>query len=442
MSKVIVDEKRIDEILNRGVEQIFPDRESFKKKLMSGDRIRLYAGFDATAPSLHIGNAIAINKMAQFQELGHEVIFLLGDFTSMIGDPTDKLATRKKLSREEILENAKFYKDQASAYLKFDGENPAQIRKNSEWSDKMTFKDLIEISSNFTVQQMLKRDMFKRRLVPDFKCKKCNKLSSLNEVIDGTLCTHCGHIDKYNKSDIIFKPIYLHEFLYPLAQGYDSVAMNVDLEIGGNDQMFNMLAGRTLQEKINNKEKFVMTMKILADEKGTKMGKTEGNAVFLNDSAENIYGAVMSWSDGFILPAFELATKLSTEDVQEIENQLKNENVNPRDLKMKLAFELVKIIKGENEAQQAQENFIQQFQNREIPENIEEIEISEPVKILDLLCEKLNWVNSKSEARRKIREGAIKLNEEKISDENFLIDLQIGVEKILKFGRHIIKLKK
>ncbi len=164
MSKVITDEKQIDEVLERGVEQVFPDKESLRKKLLSGDRIKLYCGYDPTAPALHIGNAATINKLSQFQQLGHEVIFLVGDFTCMIGDPTDKLATRKKMTREEILKNAEDYQKQAGGYLKFDGENPAKIMYNSEWNDKLTFRELIELSSNFTVQQMIQRDMFQKRM--------------------------------------------------------------------------------------------------------------------------------------------------------------------------------------------------------------------------------------------------------------------------------------
>jgi len=232
----------------------------------------------------------------------------------MIGDPTDKSAVRPKLTKKEIEENAKYYQKQASIFLDFDGENPAEIRYNSEWNDKLTFRDLIELSSNSTVQQMIQRDMFQKRI----------------------------------KSD---KPIHLHEFLYPLAQAYDSVAMDVDLEIGGNDQMFNMMRGRDLQKIINDKEKFVLTMKLLADDDGKKMGKSEGNAIFLDEKAENIYGIVMSLTDGFIANTFELMTDKPTEEIEEIRIQMKEGTINPRDLKMQLAFELVKIIYDKQEAE-------------------------------------------------------------------------------------------
>ena len=197
-----------DEVLTRGVAQILPSKEALAS-LMSSKKIKLYQGFDPSMPSLHLGNLVGILKLRQFQKLGHEVIFLIGDFTGMIGDPTDKLTSRKKLTRKEVLENTKKWKEQVLKVLDFDGDNPAKILYNSEWNDKKTFKDLIELTSNFTVQQLLERDMFQERL------KKT-------------------------------EPIYLHEFLYPIAQAVDSVEMDVDLEVGGSDQIFNMLAGRSL----------------------------------------------------------------------------------------------------------------------------------------------------------------------------------------------------
>lgn len=388
MPKIITDEKQIDEVLSRGVEIIYPTKEDLKKKLMSGERLRLYCGFDPSAPSLHIGNAIAINKLSQFQKLGHEVIFLIGDFTGMIGDPTDKAATRKKLTREEVLANASTYGAQAAAYLDFKGDNPVAIRYNSEWSDKLTFKDLIEISSKFTVQQMMQRDMFQERIK--------------NE-----------------------KPIHLHEFLYPLAQGYDSVAMDVDLEVGGNDQMFNMMAGRDLMKALDMKEKFVLTLKLIADDEGKKMGKSEGNAVFLDAEPRNIYGSIMSWPDGVLDVAFELCTKLPMEEVKTIHEKLKSEGSNPRDLKMKLAFEITKLVHGEEKAREAQDFFVRTVQNKELPEEIEEFMVDEAKwKLLDLLL-LAGLVESKGEARRLIVQGGIKVNEAVIGD----ADLEVVVGK-------------
>jgi tyrosyl-tRNA synthetase len=391
MAKTITDEKQIDELLERGVEQIFPDKKTLKAKLMSGDKIRLYCGYDPSAPSLHIGNAISINKMSQFQKLGHEVIFLIGDFTGMIGDPTDKGAARQKLTREQVLANSKSYKKQAAAFLDFSGDNSAKVKYNSQWSDKMTFKDLIELSSNFTVQQMIQRDMFQERLK--------------NE-----------------------KPIYLHEFLYPLAQGYDSVAMGVDLELGGNDQMFNMMAGRDLMKAVKGKEKFVMTLKLLADDTGKKMGKSEGNAVFLNETPENMYGIIMSWPDGVIGVAFELCTQVKIEEVKKISEQLKDPNINPRDLKMKLAFEITKIFHGEKKAKEAQEQFIKIVQKKESPNEVESKKLKvESINIIDLLVE-TNFASSRGEAKRLIEQGGIKINGE----------VENNIKKVIKLDKEIL----
>lgn len=402
--QINTDKKAIDEVLNRGVELVFPTKEDLKKKLMSGEQIKLYCGFDPTAPSLQLGNATLIKKLSQFQKLGHKVIFLIGDFTTLIGDPTDKDSARPKLTKEKIEKNLENYKKQASIFLDFEGENPAEVKYNSEWSDKVNFRDLIELSSNFTVQQMIQRDMFQKRLKEE-------------------------------------KPIYLHEFLYPLAQAYDSVAMDVDLEIGGNDQMFNMMRGRDLQKIINNREKFVLTMKLLSDDEGRKMGKSEGNAIFLDEKAENIYGTVMSLTDGFIANTFELITDKPLEEIEEMRKQIQDGTVNPRDLKMQLAFDLVEIFYNTEEAEKAQENFKTQFQQGGIPENIEEITIEENKSILDLLVE-VGFVSSKSDGRRKIEEGAVKIDDEKITDFSLDVSFEEGKDKILKIGRKIIKIKK
>ncbi len=403
MSKIITDEKLVERVLTRGVEQVLDEKEKFKKLLMSEKQIKLYCGFDPTAPSLHIGNAISIKKLGEFQKLGHKVIFLIGDFTALIGDPTDKSATRPKLTREEILKNCEGYKKQASAFLDFEGENPAEVRYNSEWSDKMNFRDLIKLSSNFTVQQMIQRDMFKKRMDEE-------------------------------------RPIYLHEFLYPLAQAYDSVAMDVDLEIGGNDQMFNMMRGRDLQRTINNREKFVITLKILADDTGKKMGKSEGNAVFLDQTPENIYGAVMSWPDGFIANTFELITDVPLAEIERMREQMKNEEVNPRDLKMRLALEITRIFHGEGGAQKAQEDFVNTFSKKGIPEKIEECIVSWE-DATDSYQNVINYMvsaglaKSKSDAKRKIEQGGVSIDGEKISVGVLILSKELYDGKILKVGK-------
>ncbi|MFZ2193089.1 MAG: tyrosine--tRNA ligase [Candidatus Moraniibacteriota bacterium] len=396
MPKIIKDEKLIDEFLERGVAEIFPSKKEFKEKLLTGKRLRVYCGFDPSAPSLHIGNAILINKLAQFQKMGHEVIFLIGDFTGMIGDPTDKAATRKKLTREEVEKNAKSYKKLASAYLDFSENNPAEVKYNSKWNDKLTFKDLIEVASNFTVQNMIQRDMFQERLKAE-------------------------------------KPIYLHEFLYPLAQGYDSLVMDVDVEIGGNDQMFNMLCGRDLMKAVSKKEKFVLTMKLLADENGKKMGKSEGNVVWLDDAPTDMFGKVMSWPDGVIGIGFELCTNLEFDRVKKIYKDLKNPKINPRDMKIELAYELTKINYGERKALEAREYFEKVISNKELPTEIAEIKIANEDELIEVLVEN-KLASSKADARRKIEQGGVKIDNEAVSDWQLKLDEKFS-GKIIKVGK-------
>ena len=374
-------EQKIQEVLTMGVENVYPDKESFKKLLKSGKKIRLYCGFDPTAPSLHIGHAIQIKKLAQFQALGHEVIFLIGDFTGMIGDPTDKSKTRPRLTREQLLKNSENYKKQAGKILDFSGENPAKIMHNSEWNDKLSFVDLIELSSNFTIQQMLARDMFKKRMQ------------------DG-------------------KDLYLHEFLYPLTQAYDSVAMDVDLEIGGNDQMFNMLCGRTLIRKIKDKEKFVLTTKLLTDPKGDKMGKTTGNMVNLDEESNEMFGQIMSWPDGLIIPGLELCTDISMEEIYQIDKDIKEDKLNPRDAKARLAWQIVSIHYSEKEAEKAAEEFNNVFKEKEKPTDIPVYKANKSkVKIIDILFDS-KLVSSKGEAKRLIEQGGVKIDDKKIKDCN------------------------
>ena len=374
-------DKQIQGVLTRGVENIYPNKESFEELLKSGKKIRLYCGFDPTAPTLHIGSAIQIKKLAQFQDLGHEVIFLIGDFTGMIGDPTDKSKTRPKLTREQLLKNAENYKEQAGKILDFSGENPAKIMYNSKWNDKLSFVDLIELSSNFTAQQMLARDMFKKRIEEG-------------------------------------KDLYLHEFLYPLAQAYDSVVMDVDLEIGGNDQMFNMLCGRTLMKKMKDKEKFVLTTKLLVDPKGEKMGKTTGNVVALDEKSNEMFGQIMSWTDGLIIPGFEFCTDLPMEEIEKMDQEMKDNKLNPRDAKAKLAKEIISTYHSSKDADNAEKEFNKIFKNKDKPTEMEVYKTDKSkVKIIDiLLYSKL--VSSKGEAKRLIEQGGIKVDNKKVEDCN------------------------
>ncbi len=393
---VIIDEEKIDDFLSRGVSAIYPSKEFLKARMMEGKQLSIYLGIDPTGPTLHIGHVISLMKLSEFQKLGHKVILLIGSFTAMIGDPTGKASIRKPLTREQVLENCKRYKEQASLFLDFEGENPVELRYNSEWHDNLTFKDVVEIASNFTVAQMIERDMFQERI----------------------------------KNNL---PIGLHEFLYPLMQGYDSVVMNVDGEIGGNDQIFNMLAGRDLVKSMQNREKFVIGMKLLTDPTGKKMGKSEGNMISLLDSSKDMFGKIMSWTDGMMPSGYELCTKIPTNELEEINKEIEN---NPRDAKIKLAKEIVKIYFGEEVANQEVENFISQFSNKKLPDNIAEFKV-ENNNVVEILVG-AGLCASKTEARKMIEQGAVKaynLNEEvrKVTDFNEQID--ITKENILQVGK-------
>jgi tyrosyl-tRNA synthetase len=335
-------------------------------------------------PSLHLGNFVGLMKLRQFQKLGHEVIFLVGDFTGMIGDPTDKLATRPKLTRAEVLENTKSWKEQAVKLLDFSGPNPAKIVFNSHWLDKVSFKDLLEITSNFTVQQMIERDMFQERLRQG-------------------------------------KPIHLHEFLYPIAQAYDSVVMDVDLEIGGSDQLFNMLAGRTLMRATKAKEKFVLATKLLVDKEGKKVGKTTGNALFLDSTPENFFAGIMSFPDEVVPLAFELLTEAP------LTNLVQENKENPLATKLKLAFEIVKLLWGNAKAQKAQEHFEKTFQKGK-PEFVRKVKNQKT-----LLATVAQAVKSKSEAKRLLAQKAVDVDGRTIADPNYEV---LGGEE-LKIGKRI-----
>lgn len=385
---------KVDELLTRGISAIYPSKDFFVSKLARGEKITLYLGIDPTGPTLHLGHAIAIKKLAEFQKAGHKIILLMGDFTAMIGDPTDKSATRKQLTHKEVLANLKQYKKQASKIISFSGKNKAEFKFNSKWLSKMNFADVLKLASNMTVSQMLERDMFENRIKES-------------------------------------KPIYLHEFMYPLMQGYDSVVMDVDAEIGGNDQTFNMLCGRDLMKTLKNKEKFVVTVKLLEDNTGKKMGKTEGNMVALSDSAEEMYGKVMSWTDSLIIPGFELCTDVSMFELESIARDLADGAVNPRDLKMRLAKDIAFIYHGEKKAIQAQEAFVKTFQKSEIPTDIEELKISKDELLVDVLL-KNQFVSSKTEFRRLVDEHAITNLDttEKVSD--YIAKAYSGVYRIGK----------
>jgi len=401
--KISTDEKIINRILSKGVEGILPSKEKLRKLLKSGKCLNVYQGFDPTGPTLHIGHTVGMRKLEDFRKLGHQVYFVIGDFTARIGDPSDKTSTRVKLTKQQVEENMKLYVNQASHYIDISNkDNPVKVVYNSKWLKPLDFEDLVELSSIFTVQQMIKRSMFQERL----------------------------------KSD---KPIYLHEFLYPLMQGYDSVALNIDIEIGGNDQLFNMLAGRDMVMNKLKKEKFVIAMKLLEANDGTKMGKTSGNMIELNDNANNIFGKVMSFDDKLIPVGFEILTNYEKEQAEEISKRLK-EGENPMILKKLLAFEITKDIKGEKEALNAQKYFESIFQEKNLNTKIPIKEIKqERINILDLIVQ-CKIAESKSQAKRLIQQKAVSINKEKIIDWKKEISINNN-DIVLKCGKYVYQIK-
>lgn len=398
--KINTNPKKIKEILTRGVENIYPSREALEKVLLSGKKLRIYLGIDPTG-ELHIGHGVVLGKLRQFQDLGHEVIVLIGDFTALIGDPAGKLSARKKLTKEQIRENISDYKRSIGKILDIRKSN-IRFLHNEKWTNKLKPEDMLELASYFTVSRLLERDMFQRRIKEG-------------------------------------KEIYVHEFLYPIFQAYDSVTMDVDMEIGGNDQTFNMLAGRTLMKKLKNKEKFVLTTKLLTDPSGKKMGKSEGNMVGTNENPALMYGKIMSWPDGQIIPAFELLTDISEKEIEDISQQLKK-GANPRDAKARLAREIVSLYHGKNAAQKAEQEFNRVFKQKEVPSEMPAVSIKEKsIDILELLL-KAKLVKSKSEARRLIEQNGVKIDNKVQSDWRKTISpkrgmiVQAGKRKFVKIS--------
>lgn len=397
MSKIIIDENKINKFLERGVSGIYPSKDELKKKLMSGQKLRIYQGFDPTGPYLHVGHAIGIRALKILQELGHEIIFLVGDFTSKIGDP-DKSSTRIILTDSEIEKNMSGWKKQASQLIDFGGKNPVRFERNYKWLSKLKLEDILKLMSHFTVQQTLQRDLFKKRLNDDI-------------------------------------PLKLHEIMYPLMQGYDGVAMNVDIEIGGNDQTFNMLCGRDLSKIYLNKEKYIRTNKMMDAPDGITMSKTKGNGINLGDSALQMFGKAMSYPDSAILSGLELLTDVSMDDIKNIEEEIKN-GANPMKFKKMMAFEIVKVIKSEKEAKEAEKNWESTFSKKEIPEDVLEIKLKKGDCFVDILLNN-KIISSKSDFRRLADEGAItNMNKnEKIKDIKYVAETgtyKIGKKRFIK----------
>jgi len=392
-----MEDLKLEETLFRNIAEVLPSKDFLISKLKSGQKLRIYHGIDPTAPELHIGHLSVLKKLQHLQESGFEVIVLMGGMTATIGDP-DKLNVRKQLTVEEVARNAESIKAQVSKILKFEGSNPAKILNNYDWLSNLNFEEIIKIASNLTHEQLIERDMFQERI-------------------------------KNNQ------PIYLHEFFYPLMQGFDSVAMEVDAEIGGTDQMFNMMIGRDLLKKMKNKEKFVITVPMLTDSKGKKIGKSEGNAIaFASGNPYDLYAGIMTLGDDVIVNCFVALTDIGLEEISIIETDLIKNGANPMVYKKQLAFTLVKENYSEEDAKKCQEEFEHTVQNKNFSENqVLEISISgESIRILDFLKENLKDVSS-SEIKKVIEQNGLEINSQKTTDLNFIIKKGDSV----KFGKKI-----
>ena len=385
----------LDQLLKRSVQDIVP-KKGLEEKIRKGEKIRVYLGIDPTSTTISLGNAVPLRKLRDFQNEGHEVIFLVGSFTALIGDTSDKDAMRKPLTLEQIEHNFHTYKEQAGKILDF---GRAKIMYNGDWLSKLSFTNIVELAQKFTVQQMIERDMYQKRLKAG-------------------------------------KPIGLHEFLYPLMQGYDSVHMDVDLEIGGNDQLFNMLAGRTLLKAYKDKEKFVLTTPLIEGLDGRKMSKSYGNTIDIMDPANEMFGKVMSMSDDYIIKYLLLCTDVAVKEIDEIDVALKK-GENPRDAKVKLAREIVKLYHTEDLANNAEQEFFNVFKKGGTPDEMPEFKMNGDRNIIDLL-EVCNLIESRGEAKRLIKQGGVKVNGQPVPDPTVSIHLekdmviQVGKRKFAK----------
>jgi len=392
------------DLIKRGVIEIIPEEElvlKIENSIKSGKPLNIKLGCDPTRPDLHLGHSVVLRKLAHFQQLGHQAILIIGDFTAMIGDPSGRNSTRPPLSMEETRINGKSYFEQASKIL---DPKKTKIVYNSEWLSKMNFEDVIKLASKYTVARMIERDDFTKRF----------------------------------KNGI---PISLHEFLYPLAQAMDSVAIDSDVELGGSDQKFNLLVGRDIMREFGKEPQVILTMPLLVGTDGVeKMSKSYGNYIGLSDEPKEIYGKTLSIPDNLIYAYFELATDVSADELLEIKNFLSYPENNPRDAKRKLARKLVEMYYDKEAALKAEEEFDKIFVKKEIPDKIQEFKLSDNIKeipIVDLLL-KVNLADSKSDAKRLIQQGGVSIDGNKISNVNEIISitkdfvLKVGKRKFIK----------
>jgi len=383
MSKPITNKQKIEEVLTRRVEKIYPSEKALKKLLLSGRKIKLYLGIDPTAPKLHLGHTVPLRIIQAFADLGHEVILLFGTGTVLVGDPSERESGRKLITQKEIKKNIATWKKQVKPIINF---KKIKIKQNADWLTKLNLTDLIEIGSKISSIQLFKRDNFTRRI----------------------------------KSG---DTVWYHETMYPLLQGYDSVAMDVDLEVGGTDQTFNMLIGRELQKKFHNKEKFVLTNKMIVGTDGKKMSKSSGNCIWLTDTPENIYGKIMAIQDQLIPDYLEFFTSIPMSQVKQIKKELKE---NPMLYKKQLAWEITKQFHGEKKATESQNHFEKVFQSRGVPKKVRSKKIKiKKWNILDLLVE-TKLASSRSEAKRLIKQKAVEINQLPVTSYQLPVTIKSG----------------
>ncbi len=387
---------KIDELLTRGVANIIPDKESLEKKLRSEKKLNIYLGIDPTATNIHLGHAVPLRQLNTFAELGHTVTFLIGDFTALIGDTSDKDSERPVLSSEQIEENFQTYKKQAEKILDF---TKIRVRHNSEWLKELQFSDIVKLCQNFSIGDFISRELIRKRLDEG-------------------------------------KRVALHEVLYPVMQGYDSYYMDTDIQLGGTDQTFNMQAGRTLQRVLRSKESFVMSNVFLSGTDGRKMSKSWGNAIWLTDTPENMFAKVMAVNDDVITEYFLLGTSMPIEDVHQVKKRLEG-GENPMMIKKDLAVQIVTELHSKEDATKARENFENTVQKGNLPEEITEIQYeTDEEQNLEEFLVAYNLTQSKSEAKRLIEQGGVSINEKKETDARGLFDPTHGT--ILRIGKRTI----
>ncbi len=396
-TEVITDPQKIEELLARGVEDVFV-KESLQKKLASGKELRVKLGLDPTGNTIHVGRAIVLRKLRAFQDLGHKVVLLVGDFTAQIGDPSDKLDKRPMLTEEKVKENLKNYLEIMGKIVDIDR---AEVVFNSAWLSKLTFKEVCELAETFTVQQMSARHNFK---------------------------------DRFAKGE----EVSLREFLYPLMQGYDSVAVKADIEISGFDQLFNLKAGRIIQKHYGMPEQDILTTQMLEGTDGRKMSTSWGNVINITDVANDMFGKVMSIKDELIPKYFLLCTDVSLADIENVKTKIAG-GANPRDFKVELAKAIVTLYHGKDAAEKALADFENTFKKGGVPEETKEVKVALNTPLMDvLLAEKI--IESKSEFRRLVTEGAVTIIEtgEKITDPAYKIEtnatIKIGKRRFIKLS--------